>query len=166
MREMERRRILGEDVNAMDIMKIPTIELEGENSEGKSRSKNILIAEDEEFNRIFLGELLCETNSNLIWAMDGIEALEFFNKYDIDLVLMDIKMPRMGGLEATRQIRSLNKNIPIIAQTAFAMEDEEIRFRSQGFSDYIKKPINISEFYEKINYWLNTYEYKNKPATL
>jgi two-component system cell cycle response regulator DivK len=157
-------RILTVEVNGTEYMKIPTSDIENEIS--REKSKNILIAEDEEFNRLFLAELLIETKSNLIWAMDGLEALEHFNNFNIDLILMDIKMPRMGGLEATRQIRSINDNIPIIAQTAFAMEDEEMKFRSQGFSDYIKKPINITEFYEKIDYWLNTYQYKSNSTAV
>jgi two-component system, cell cycle response regulator DivK len=120
--------------------------------------KNILVAEDEEFNRIFLGELLSDMNSKIYWAFDGIEAIDSFKKNNIDLILMDIKMPRLGGIEATRQIRSMNSEIPIIAQTAFALEDEEMRFKEQGFNDYIKKPINIPEFLEKVDYWLNKYQ--------
>jgi two-component system, cell cycle response regulator DivK len=123
--------------------------------------KNILVAEDEEFNRIFLGELLSDTNSKIYWALDGLQAVEYFKKYDFDLILMDIKMPRLGGIEATRQIRSMNSDVPIIAQTAFAMEDEEMKYKDQGFNDFIKKPINISEFIEKVDYWLNIKDINN-----
>jgi two-component system, cell cycle response regulator DivK len=125
------------------------------------RMKNILVAEDEEFNRIFLGELLSDSNSKIFWALDGLQAVEYFKKYSIDLILMDIKMPRLGGIEATKQIRDLNSEVPIIAQTAFAMEDEEVRFKEQGFNDYIKKPINITEFLEKVDFWLYKNEIKN-----
>jgi two-component system cell cycle response regulator DivK len=129
-----------------------------------SQVKNILVAEDEEFNRIFLGELLSDTHSTIIWAHDGIEAVERFKSHDIDLILMDIKMPRLSGIEAAKQIRAINNNIPIIAQTAFALEDEEVRFKDMGFSDFIKKPINISEFHVKVDYWLNIYQLKSNPV--
>jgi two-component system, cell cycle response regulator DivK len=163
---MERRRILlAEENNKFyDELKV-NLTTQTNNTEPPkiSQCKNILVAEDEEFNRIFLGELLSETHSKIIWAVDGVEAVEYFKVNSIDLILMDIKMPRLSGIEAVKQIRILNNKIPIIAQTAFAMEDEEMKFKAQGFNDFIKKPINISEFIEKVDYWLNKYEFKSNP---
>jgi two-component system, cell cycle response regulator DivK len=157
---MESRRIWKVVENSRtqrNINKISTMQSDKADPFEIGKIKNILVAEDEEFNRIFLGELLSDLNSKIYWAFDGIEAIDSFKKNNIDLILMDIKMPRLGGIEATKQIRSMNSEIPIIAQTAFALEDEEMRFKEQGFNDYIKKPINIPEFLEKVDYWLNKY---------
>jgi two-component system, cell cycle response regulator DivK len=162
--EMENRRswnIIENTKNHKDFKNISSMQPMNSDPCEIGRIKNILVAEDEEFNRIFLGELLSDTNSRIIWALDGIQAVEHFKKHNIDLILMDIKMPRLGGIEATKQIRDLNSEVPIIAQTAFAMEDEERKFKDQGFSDYIKKPINIAEFLEKVDYWLNKNEIKS-----
>ncbi|GAG21787.1 unnamed protein product, partial [marine sediment metagenome] len=82
--------------------------------------KKILIAEDIHVNFILLEAILKGTNVDLVWAKNGKEAVEICIKNDdIDLVLMDINMPEMNGLEATAEIRKHKKNLPVIAQTAY-----------------------------------------------
>ena len=89
-------------------------------------------------------------------AITGVEAIEACRSNpDLDLVLMDIRMPQMNGLEATQQIRQFNKDVIIIAQTAFAFaEDSEIAIEA-GCNDYISKPINSTFLYELIKKHLN-----------
>ncbi|MCK5822716.1 MAG: response regulator [Bacteroidales bacterium] len=96
--------------------------------------------------------MLKKTKAEIIWVSDGKSAIEECKKNDkIDIVIMDIKMPIMDGYEATRQIKDYNKNIPIIAQTAYAMAADRENSLKAGCDDYISKPINIQEFLEKIN---------------
>ena len=83
--------------------------------------KKILVAEDVESNFILLKNLIGREYT-LLWAKDGVEAIEMYKQYQPDLILMDVKMPRMDGLEATHIIRSYSKEIPIIALTAYAFE--------------------------------------------
>jgi CheY-like chemotaxis protein len=105
--------------------------------------KKILIAEDEETNYLFIEAILEDTRAKLIWARNGAEAVEFFNKYnDIDLILMDIKMPEMDGLTATKKIRQICSTVPIIAQTAYAMSEDKNKCLNAGCDDYLTKPIN------------------------
>jgi len=105
--------------------------------------KKILIAEDEETNFLFVEAILEETNAKLIWAKNGKDALEkFIANSDIDLVLMDIKMPEMDGIIATQKIRQLNSYVPIIAQTAYALSEDKNKCLNAGCTDYLTKPIN------------------------
>ena len=72
----------------------------------------------------------------------------------IDIILMDIKLPEMNGLDATRKIREFNQDIPIIAQSAFILEDEKDIYLKAGINDHMDKPINIKEFFEKMDGFL------------
>ncbi len=122
---------------------------------GISADTTILIAEDEEFNWIFFQQVLKSTNAKLIWKKNGIEAVDYFAEGEkADIVLMDIKMTKMDGVEATRQIKKIQPGIPVIAQTAYALSEDEKKFRAQGFDDYITKPIDIKLLLKKLNYWL------------
>jgi len=103
--------------------------------------KKILIAEDEETNYLFIEAILEDTKATLIWAKNGVEAVEKFNE-DIDLILMDIKMPEMDGLTAARKIREKSISVPIIAQTAYAMSEDKNKCLNAGCNDYLTKPIN------------------------
>jgi len=103
----------------------------------------ILIAEDEYINFLYLKELLVETNLKIIYATNGQEAVDFCNSNnEIGLVLMDIKMPIMDGIESANLIKALHPDLPIIAQTAFATESDKEKFSKCGFDDYITKPIS------------------------
>jgi CheY-like chemotaxis protein len=105
--------------------------------------KKILIAEDEETNYLFVEAILEDTKAELIWAKNGLDALEKFHQIDgIDLILMDIKMPEMDGLTATKKIRLVNTHVPIIAQTAYAMSEDKNKCLNAGCTDYLTKPIN------------------------
>ncbi|MBU1013754.1 MAG: response regulator [Bacteroidetes bacterium] len=103
----------------------------------------ILIAEDEEYNYRLFEVILENLDLNLVWAKDGSETVEICkSNQDIDLVLMDIKMPFLNGYEATQQIRQFNKDIIIIAQTAHALPGDREKALAAGCDDYISKPID------------------------
>lgn len=105
--------------------------------------KKILIAEDEETNYFYLETVLKRTGATLFRAKNGDEAVKVSEDHpDLDLILMDIKMPDLNGLDATRLIRKFNPTIPIIAQTAYALVGEKNKCLSAGCNDYISKPIN------------------------
>jgi|WetSurMetagenome_2_1015567.scaffolds.fasta_scaffold09909_3 PAS domain S-box-containing protein len=111
----------------------------------------LLIAEDEDSNFMMLEELLSDLNSNIIRAINGLEAVEIckINK-QIDLVLMDIKMPVMDGYDATRQIRSFMPTLPIIAQTAYTTNADRNKALACGCNDFISKPFNREMIISKI----------------
>ncbi|MGE0088771.1 MAG: response regulator [Bacteroidales bacterium] len=104
-------------------------------------NKIVLIAEDEQINYLFLKAVLKPTKAQLIWAKTGRETINYCISEKIDIVLMDIKMPDLNGLEATIEIKKLNPKIPIIAQTAYVMEEDEEASIKAGCDDYISKPI-------------------------
>jgi two-component system, cell cycle response regulator DivK len=107
--------------------------------------KVVLVAEDEEINYLFLEEVLRRTGAKVIWAKNGLEAIEKYRENEIDVVLMDLKMPEMNGYEAMNLIREKKGQTKIIAQTAFAMSGEREEILESGFDGYISKPIKISE---------------------
>ena len=118
---------------------------------------NILIVEDEDVNHIFLKLLLKQSKLNLktLHAKNGLEAVEICrNNPDIDLVLMDIRMPVMDGNEAIREIRKFNKNLIIIVQSAFVQtKDKEKAFLS-GCNDFISKPLDGNKLLKILNKYL------------
>ena len=98
---------------------------------------NILIAEDSEINYFLLKEFLVPTGANHFWAKNGLEAIEILNKNEnILLILMDISMPTMDGITATRKIREKKINIPIIFQTAFDTNDNKEECLKAGGNDF------------------------------
>ena len=102
----------------------------------------ILIVEDDETSELFLRNAIKLFSKEILYARTGVKAVEGCrNNPDIDLILMDIKMPVMDGLEATRQIRQFNKEVIIIAQTAFGLTDDQKKAIAAGCNDYISKPI-------------------------
>ncbi|MPQ49167.1 response regulator [Marinifilum sp. N1E240] len=118
----------------------------------KSGQKTILIVEDEEFNRIYFEELLNQINCKVVIAKNGIEAVEICKKNaSIDLVLMDIKMPLMNGYEATQAIKKIRPNLPIIAQTAFALLGDKKKSLENGCDDYVAKPVKKDTLVKLIN---------------
>jgi len=111
----------------------------------------ILVAEDEEYNFMYIEELLNRINLNIIRTKDGKETVEMCKSNpNISLILMDIKMPIMDGFEATKLIKEFRPNLPIIAHTAYALE-QEIEFYSGVFDDYITKPTKKDELFQKLN---------------
>jgi PAS domain S-box-containing protein len=120
-----------------------------------SLSYDILVVEDEQINRIVTCKILNKIGCKTSMAVDGQNALEMLSCYDYDLILMDIQMPVMDGVAATKAIRSLSKfhsksNIPIIAMTAHAMLGDRESFLAAGMDDYVAKPFNNKELIEAI----------------
>ena len=119
------------------------------------KGKRILVAEDEEVNMIFFQEVLEETGVEILQAEDGAQALEIARKEDIDLVFMDIKMPVMNGLDATRAIKSIKPQLPIVAQTAYALDEEKQKCFQAGCDDYISKPIDTIRLFTILKKYLH-----------
>ena len=117
-------------------------------------TKIILIAEDEESNFRYLELVLAKTNATVLWAEDGVQAIEICKQQQPDLILMDIKMPNMDGLEATREIKRLYPEIPIIAQTAYAMENDEYMSLEAGCNSYLAKPIKANKLLDTLSNFL------------
>lgn len=113
----------------------------------------ILIAEDTDSNFDLLNAILGR-KYHLVRARDGMEAVTMYNEVNPDLILMDIKMPNLDGLEATRIIRQLSAEIPIIAQSAYAYEHDRNAAEEAGCNDFISKPIAQEKLKEKIKKWL------------
>lgn len=108
----------------------------------KLKSKRILVAEDLEVNQLLIHDMLLPYKVNLIKCMDGRETIEKFSEIkDIDLILMDLDMPYLDGYEVTKIIRTTDKVIPIIAQTAYSQKENRERARRIGFNDFLTKPI-------------------------
>ena len=104
--------------------------------------KTILIAEDIHVNFLLLEAILKNTNVKLVWARNGKEAVEICMKDDeIDLVLMDINMPVMNGLEAAAEIRKHKKDLPVIAQTAYELDYANEEFEKAGLTHVLSKPL-------------------------
>jgi len=119
----------------------------------------ILIAEDTEMNFVFLSEALKNTGVDIIHAENGEIAIEKIKADpDIDLVLMDINMPKIDGFESTAKIKEINKNIPVIAQTALSIDNAEEKSKEAGCDDFITKPIKLKSFLKLIDNYL-----KQKP---
>jgi signal transduction histidine kinase/ActR/RegA family two-component response regulator len=117
----------------------------------------ILVAEDEDDNYLLLEKILKKVNVNIIHARDGIEAIEFFEKYNhINMIFMDIRMPNMDGIGAIQTIKKINSTIPVIAITAYALNDEKEKILKHGFSDLITKPYKADAIYNiLLNYFNN-----------
>ncbi|PKP29305.1 MAG: hypothetical protein CVU01_00585 [Bacteroidetes bacterium HGW-Bacteroidetes-18] len=131
------------------------VKLSGKSGEQAGDLK-ILIAEDDEASSLYLSILVEEFSSEILMAKNGIEAVEIYkNNPEIDLILMDMQMPYLNGFEATSQIRQLNKNVVIIAQTAFALSFDRQKVIDAGCNDYISKPISTVELTAVIRKYFN-----------
>ncbi len=110
----------------------------------------LLVAEDEDSNFMLIEEQLTHLNFNIIRALNGVDAVGICKSRDVDLVLMDIKMPLLDGYEATRQIRHFKPTLPIIAQTAYSTDNDKNRAFACGCTDFISKPIKQELLISKI----------------
>lgn len=119
----------------------------------ENEADTILIAEDMDSNFELLNAILSSTY-NLIRARDGIEAVSLFNDKKPDLILMDIKMPNMDGLDATRIIRELSPDIPIIALSAYAYKQDTEEALAAGCNDFLAKPLSVAKLKQILNKWL------------
>jgi hypothetical protein len=127
-----------------------------EHKEVEIKKLKILIVEDDEISYSLLSRTIQKISKEVLHAMTGVEAVEACrNNPDLDLVLMDIRMPQMNGLEATHQIRRFNKDVIIIAQTAYAFDSDSEKAIEAGCNDYISKPINKTLLYEAIKKYIN-----------
>ncbi len=114
--------------------------------------KTVLIVEDNELNMKLFNDLLQASGYNTVQTKDGREALELARDHHPDLILMDIQLPEISGLEVTKIIKADEKlqDIPVIAVTAFAMKGDEEKIREGGCEGYIAKPISVPNFLEMI----------------
>jgi CheY-like chemotaxis protein len=122
---------------------------------GSWANKKILIVEDDDISNEFFEEVLRPTKAKLLFAKEGTTAIQMCkDNPDIDIILMDIQLPVMDGQEAADEIRKINRDIIMIAQTAYAMSEDREKYLSSGFDDYISKPITPSGLLELIGKYI------------
>ena len=120
-------------------------------------AKTVLVVEDNELNMKLFHDLLEVHGYNIIQTKDGMDALRLAREHKPDLILMDIQLPEVSGLEVTKWIKEDDdlKSIPVIAVTAFAMKGDEEKIREGGCEAYIAKPISVTNFLETVQRFLN-----------
>jgi PAS domain S-box-containing protein len=126
-----------------------------ENLDIKISDSKILLADDNEMNRLVATTILNNYGCIIDEAENGVEVLEKIKNNHYDIILMDIQMPLLDGIEATKKIRQSNINIPIIALTAFALKGDEEKFLSVGMNDYLVKPFKENDLLNIISKWLS-----------
>lgn len=114
--------------------------------------RRVMIVEDNELNMKLFRDLLEAHGYKTIVIRDGIEAVRIAREEKPDLILMDVQLPEVSGLEVTRWLKEDTqlKDIPVVAITAFAMKGDEERIRAAGCNDYISKPISVTRFLETV----------------
>lgn len=119
-------------------------------------SKRVMIVEDNELNMKLFNDLLEAHGYETIQTRNGMEALDLAREHQPDLILMDIQLPEVSGLEVTKWIKQDDAlhSIPVIAVTAFAMKGDEQRIRAGGCEAYISKPISVASFVETIKSYI------------
>lgn len=119
-------------------------------------AKTVLIVEDNELNMKLFNDLLEAKGYNVVQTRSGLTALDLAKEHRPDLILMDIQLPEVSGLEVTKWIKEDETiaSIPIIAVTAFAMKGDEERIRQGGCEAYISKPISVATFIKTIQYYI------------
>ena len=114
------------------------------------KDKTILVAEDNEINRLILENMLQHTGATVIFACDGQEAIDAFGQYQFDAVLLDINMPNVCGIEACIRIKELCKQIPILAISANMQRTDIEKYTVSGFDGFAGKPLNIQVLYNTL----------------
>ncbi len=119
-------------------------------------SKTILIVEDNELNMKLFRDLLEAQGYGILQTRDGMQALDLARKERPDLIVMDIQLPQVSGLEVTKWIKADDnlKHIPVVAVTAFAMKGDEEKIREGGCEAYVAKPISVKDFLSTIERFL------------
>lgn len=119
-------------------------------------AKKILIVEDNELNMKLFHDLLESKGYDIVQTRDGMEALKIARAQMPDLILMDIQLPEVSGLEVTKWLKEDDnlKKIPVVAVTAFAMKGDEEKIREGGCEAYIAKPISVTNFLETVEQFL------------
>lgn len=122
--------------------------------------KTVLVVEDNELNMKLFHDLLEAHGIQTVETRDGVHVLELARAHRPDLILMDIHLPEISGLEVTRRLKADPdlKSIPVIAVTAFAMKGDEQKIREGGCEDYISKPISVVPFIETVKRYLRIQE--------
>jgi PAS domain S-box-containing protein len=115
-----------------------------------NRPYNILLTEDDKINQMVINRILKERGYYVDNACNGLEAIQMCEKNSYDVILMDIQMPLMDGIEATKRIREKDKRTPIIAITAYALKGDRERFLAQGMDGYVAKPIRVEDLFSSI----------------
>ncbi len=120
-------------------------------------AKSILVVEDNELNMKLFHDLLEAQGYDVLQSQDGMEALKLARTHRPDLILMDIQLPEVSGLEVTKWLKEDEelRSIPVIAVTAFAMKGDEEKIREGGCEAYISKPISVANFLETVEKYLN-----------
>ena len=120
-------------------------------------AKTVLVVEDNELNMKLFHDLLEAQGYAILQTKDGMEALRLAREHRPDLILMDIQLPEVSGLEVTKWIKedANIRDIPVIAVTAFAMKGDEEKIREGGCEAYIAKPISVSSFLKTVERFLN-----------
>jgi len=128
--------------------------------------KKILVVDDDKKNRYLVSYLLEKEGFEVVMATNGLEGIEAARKQQMDLIIMDIKMPKMDGYETTRRIRRLKnyKSIPIIALTSYAMAGDRKKALKAGCTGYIEKPINPETFVSEIKKFLEVKDEKGNSS--
>ncbi|OFX62166.1 MAG: hypothetical protein A2046_10070 [Bacteroidetes bacterium GWA2_30_7] len=134
----------------------PVYEIDNSKANQKENATTVLVAEDEEYNFLFIEELLIDMHLKLIHAKNGKETVEICKSNpNINLILMDIKMPVMDGHSAAIQIKEFLPDLPIIAQSAYALQYEKEKYNGVAFDDYITKPIQEEDLKHKVMKYLD-----------
>ena len=119
------------------------------------KGKTILVVEDDYVCSQLIKELLVDTQAEILHALTAAKAIEIVGKNPkIDLVLMDIQLPDTNGLQAANTIKSINRNIPIIIQTAYAFESYMKKSKELGCDSYLVKPIDPQKLFEAVKKYL------------
>lgn len=123
----------------------------------KAVGKTVLIVEDNELNMKLFHDLLEAHGYDTLQTRDGVEALKIAREHKPDLILMDIQLPEVSGLEVAKWIKEDDslRSIPIVAVTAFAMKGDEEKIRQGGCEAYIAKPISVAKFLETVERFLS-----------
>jgi two-component system cell cycle response regulator DivK len=119
-------------------------------------AKTVLVVEDNELNMKLFHDLLEAHGYNIVQTRNGLEAIDLAREHHPDLILMDIQLPEVSGLEVTKWIKEDDelRTIPVIAVTAFAMKGDEERIRQGGCEAYLSKPISVAKFVETVKTYI------------
>jgi two-component system cell cycle response regulator DivK len=130
--------------------------MNGDLAPGRQRAKKVLIVEDNDLNMKLFNDLLEAHGYHTLQTRDGVEALKIAREHRPDLILMDIQLPEISGLEVTKWLKEDDelRSIPVIAVTAFAMKGDEEKIRSGGCEAYIAKPISVASFLRTVERFL------------
>ena len=123
---------------------------------GQRAARKVLIVEDNELNMKLFHDLIQAHGYNILQTKDGMEALKLARQHKPDLILMDIQLPEISGLEVTKWLKEDPdlRRIPVVAVTAFAMKGDEEKIRQGGCEAYIAKPISVVQFLETVDRFL------------